>query len=132
MTELCVVRRGFATTDDLRVRLDETHNFLSGRNAFAFQYTPFRWRNHLLHQRHQFTELLPQPLGGCRGRIAQSFGPRTALGQGGAGNGQKFGIRLIYGFFLTAPRFEVRCRAWFVRDQRAICCIRRRALRLCP
>jgi len=59
VAELRVVRWGFATTDDLRVRLDETHDFLSGRNAFAFQYTPFRLCNHLLHQRHQFTELLP-------------------------------------------------------------------------
>jgi len=70
VTELRVVWWGFAPTDDLRVRLDKTHDFVSGRNTFTFQHTPFRLFNHLLDQRHQLAELLSQSLGGCRGRIA--------------------------------------------------------------
>lgn len=130
VTELGVVRWGFAPTDDLCVRLNETHDFVSGWDAFTFQHPPFRLCNHLLDQRDHFIELLPQALSRCRRRFAQCFGHRTTLGHRDAGNRPKFRIRLIYGFFLTAPRFELRRRAWLARDQRAIRCIRRRALRL--
>lgn len=99
VTELRVVWWGFATTDNLRMRLDETHDFLGRRNTFTLPHTPFRLLNALLDQRHPLIELLAQSLGRCGGRIAQGFGHCTALRQGGAGNGQEFGIRSIYGFF---------------------------------
>lgn len=111
VTEFGVMRWRFAPTDNLRVRLNETHDFVGGRYAFAIQHTPFRLCHDLLDQRDQFRELLSQALREWRRRLAQRFGHRTTLGQGGAGNRQEFGIRLIYGFFLTSPRFEVRRRA---------------------
>ena len=59
VTKLGVVRWGFAATDDLRVRFNETHDFLSGGDAFAFQHSAFRLYNYLLNQWEQFIELLP-------------------------------------------------------------------------
>lgn len=47
--ELGVVRRGFASTDNLRVWLNETDNFLSRRYAFAFQHTPLCLHSDLLN-----------------------------------------------------------------------------------
>jgi len=52
------VRWGFAPTDDLRVRFNETHDFLRSGDAFAFPHPPFRLCNDLLNQRKQFGELL--------------------------------------------------------------------------
>lgn len=66
VTELGVVRRGFASTNDLRVRLNETDDFVSGRYAFAFQHAAFGLCDHLLNQREHRIELLLQALCGCR------------------------------------------------------------------
>lgn len=86
VTELGVMRRGFPSTDDLRVRLNETDDFLSGGHAFAFQHPPFGLGNDLLNQRKHFLELLLQALRRCGRRIAQGFRHRTTLGYGGASN----------------------------------------------
>jgi len=86
VTKLRVVRWGFAPTDDLCVRLDETDDFVSGRYAFAFQHAPFGLCDDLLNQREHLIELLLQALCGYRRRIAQGFGHRTTLGCGGASN----------------------------------------------
>jgi len=49
VTKLRVVRWGFAPTNDLRMRLNETDDFLSGRYAFAFQHAPFGLGDDLLN-----------------------------------------------------------------------------------
>ena len=99
VAKLSVMRWCFAPTDNLRVRLNETHDFVRGRYAFAFQHTPFCLRNDLLNQREHCAELFPQALGRGRRRFAQRFGHRTTLGHRDVGNRQKFRIRLINGFF---------------------------------
>jgi len=58
-----LVGRRFATTDDLRVRLKQTHHFSGGRNRLAVQYSPHRLRDGLLDQRNELSQLLCQTLG---------------------------------------------------------------------
>ncbi len=51
VAKLGVMRWCFAPTDNLRVRLRETHDFVSGRYAFAFPHPPFGLCHDLFNQR---------------------------------------------------------------------------------
>ena len=86
VTKLRVVRWGFAPTNDLRMRLNETDDFLSRRYTFAFPHAPFGLGDDLLNQREPLIELVLQALRGYRRRIAQGFGHRTTWGYGSASN----------------------------------------------
>jgi hypothetical protein len=120
VTEFRLVGRRFATTDDLRVWLKQTHHFGCGWHRLAVQYAPDRLCDGLLDQRNELGQLLGQTLGLRIGGSLQSHRDLACLGHGGAGQRNEFRISLIYSVFFTWARPDRRWRAWLGRDKRAI------------
>src|SRR4029453_17824247 len=99
---------GFAPTDNLRVRLEQTDELVSGRNAFPVQHAPHRLLNHLLDQCQELVQVLdearrawirPSGQGGC---------DLARLIQGRTSDANQFRIRLDDSFFSAGSG----ARAW--------------------